>query len=349
MTSIDLQTLTERAGGVLFSGSINDVIRGAAPIADAENGDVTLLDHEKNLAKLSASRASACVTSQNFSGVQISQIVVENPHEAFKYICQLFRPPIVEEKIGVDPLASIADSAQISDLATIGPFTRVAEDCLVGAGTRLHSSVTIMRGCQIGKDCELFPGVVLYPGTILEDRVVLHSGTVLGANGFGYQMENGKHAPAAQLGWVHVESDVEIGANSCVDRGTYGSTRIGEGTKIDNLVQIAHNCKIGKHNLICSQTGIAGSSSTGEYVVIAGQVGVRDHVTIGDRTMVGAQSGIVADTGADQILLGSPAIPRMEQAVIFASVNRLPALRKTVKQLEKHVAQLMMEHEKEAE
>ena len=251
--------------------------------------------------------------------------------------------------MGVDPLASIADSAQISDLATIGSFARIAEDCVVGAGTHLHSSVTIMRGCQIGKDCELFPGVVLYPGTILEDRVVLHSGTVLGANGFGYQMENCKHVPTAQLGWVHVESDVEIGANSCVDRGTYGSTRIGEGTKIDNLVQIAHNCKIGRHNLICSQTGIAGSSSTGEYVVIAGQVGVRDHVTIGDRTMVGAQSGVVADTGTDQILLGSPAIPRMEQAVIFAAVNRLPALRKTVKQLEKQIAQLMMEHQKEAE
>lgn len=350
MVSIDLQTLAERVGGELFSGSNNDAIRGAAPIADAENGEVTLLDHEKNLAKLVASRASACVTSQKFPSILIPQIVAANPHEAFTQICQIFRPTvIVEVKSGIDPLASVAVSAQISSLARVGPFTRIAEDCQVGAGTYLHSSVTVMRGCRIGKDCELFPGVVLYPGTILEDRVVLHSGTVLGATGFGYRTENGRHMPTAQIGWVHIESDVEIGSNSCVDRGTYGSTRIGEGTKIDNLVQIAHNCKIGKYNLICAQTGIAGSSTTGDYVVLAGQVGVRDHVTIGARTTVGAQSGIAADTGEGQILLGSPAISRNEQAVLFASVSRLPALRKTVKQLEKQVAQLMIEHAKASE
>lgn len=349
MTSIDLQTLAQRVGGELVLGSFNDVICGAAPIADAENGDVTLLDHEKNLAKLNASRASACITSQKFPGISISQIVVPNPHASFAQICNIFRPPVVVSmKHGVDPLASVAAGAQISRLATIGPFTRIAEDCVVGPGSHLHSGVTVMEGCHIGNDCQLFPGVVLYPGTILEDRVVLHSGTVLGATGFGYRMENGRHVPSAQIGWVHIESDVEIGANSCVDRGTYGSTRIGMGTKIDNLVQIAHNCNIGKHNLICAQTGIAGSSSTGEYVVIAGQVGVRDHVTIGARTMVGAQSGIVSDTGEDKVMLGSPAIPRNEQAVVFASVNRLPALRKTVKHLEKQVAQLMMENEKAA-
>jgi UDP-3-O-[3-hydroxymyristoyl] glucosamine N-acyltransferase len=219
-------------------------------------------------------------------------------------------------------------------------FASVAEDCLIDEGTHLHRGVTIMAGCRIGKNCQLFPGVVLYPGTVLEDRVILHAGCVLGAHGFGFRMENGCHVPTAQLGWVHIESDVEIGANSTVDRGTYGATRIGCGTKIDNLVMIAHNCNIGKHNLICSHVGVAGSSSTGDYVVLAGQVGVRDHIHIGSRTMVGAQAGVVADTGEDKVLLGSPAMPRNEQALIFAALNRLPELRKTVKQLSKQVDQL---------
>ncbi len=342
MTSIDLPTLAKRVHGELFSRSSNDVIIGAAPLADVLEGQITLLDHEKNLSRLQTSQASACVTNQTFSEVRIPQIVVKNPHEAFTQICQLFRPQVViTRKHGIDSLAHVAASAQIGDRATIEAFVSVAEDCNIGQGTHLHRGVTIMQGCRIGSDCQLFPGVVLYPGTILEDRVILHSGCVVGAHGFGYRMENGKHISTAQIGWVHIESDVEIGANSCVDRGTYGATRVGEGTKIDNFVQIAHNCNIGKHNLICAHAGIAGSASTGDYVVIAGQVGVRDHTKIGSRTMVGAQSGVIADTGEDQILLGSPAIPRNEQAILFASINRLPELRKTVKHLTKQVEQLM--------
>jgi UDP-3-O-[3-hydroxymyristoyl] glucosamine N-acyltransferase len=349
MPAIDLPTLAERVHGELFSRNHSDFITGAAPLVDAMVGQITLLDSEKNLSRLQQSNASACVTNRSFPDVAIPQIVVKNPHEAFEQICQLFRPNVVvSRKNGVHPKALVADSAKISLESTVEAFASVGEDCVVGAGTHLHRGVTVMQGCRIGKDCQLFPGVVLYPGTILEDRVILHSGAVVGAHGFGYRMENGKHLPTAQIGWVHIESDVEIGANSCVDRGTYGATSVGEGTKIDNFVQIAHNCKIGKHNLICAHAGIAGSASTGDYVVIAGQVGVRDHTKIGARTMVGAQSGVISDTGEDQVLLGSPAIPRNEQAVLFASISRLPELRKTVKQLTKQVAQLI-EQEKSAE
>jgi UDP-3-O-[3-hydroxymyristoyl] glucosamine N-acyltransferase len=154
-------------------------------------------------------------------------------------------------------------------------------------------------------------------------------------------MVEGHHQPTSQLGWVEIEDDVEIGANSTVDRGTYGATRIGRGTKIDNLVQIAHNCNIGQHNLICSQVGIAGSCSTGDYVVLAGQVGMRDHTQIGNRTMVGAQSGVASDIADDLIVLGSPAIPRFEQASIYAAINKLPEMRRTVKRLEKELQQLL--------
>jgi len=155
-------------------------------------------------------------------------------------------------------------------------------------------------------------------------------------------MEDGAHIPTAQIGWVHIESDVEIGANSTVDRGTYGATRIGCGTKIDNLVMVAHNCNIGKHNLICAHVGIAGSSTTGDYVVLAGQVGVRDHVRIGSRTMVGAQAGVASNIDDDKVVLGSPAIPMNEQKLILASLSRLPEMRKTVKQLNKQVEQLIV-------
>lgn len=341
MTSIDLPTLANRVHGELFSRSNDDVITGAAPLGDAVAGHITLLDNEKNLAKLQVSAASACVTNQTFPGLSIPQIVVKNPHKAFAQICEFFRPEIVvTQKYGIDPLASVADSAQISNRAMVDAFASVADGCEIGEGTHLHRGVTVMHGCRIGKDCQLFPGVVLYPGTILGDRVVLHANCAIGPHGFGYRMENGKHIPTSQIGWVEIESDVEIGANSCIDRGTYGATRIGEGTKIDNLVHIGHNCKIGKHNLICAQVGFAGSVTTEQYVVLGGQVGVRDHITIGARTMVGAQSGLSADTGEDEILLGYPAIPRNEQAVVWASVKRLPELRKTVKQLVKQVETL---------
>jgi UDP-3-O-[3-hydroxymyristoyl] glucosamine N-acyltransferase len=342
MKTMDLPTLAQRVHGELFARTIDDVITGAAPLGEAKAGHITLLDHEKHLPRLQVSQASACVTSQTFESLSIPQIVVKNPHEAFTQICQLFRPQVVvTQRVGIDPLASVSKSAKVSQRSVVEAFVSIADDCSVGDGTHLHRGVTIMHGCQIGEDCQLFPGVVLYPGTILGDRVVLHSGCVVGAHGFGYRMEDGKHIPTAQIGWVDVESDVEIGANSCVDRGTYGATRIGQGTKIDNFVQIAHNCNIGKHNLICAHAGIAGSATTGDYVVIAGQVGVRDHIKIGARTMVGAQSGVIADTDEDQVLLGSPAIPRKDQALIFAALNRLPELRKTVKQLSKQVEQLL--------
>jgi UDP-3-O-[3-hydroxymyristoyl] glucosamine N-acyltransferase len=341
MTSIDLPTLAKRVHGELFSRSHDNPITGAAPLADAQPGYITLVDHEKHLPKLQESRASACVTNRSFPDIAIPQIVVPNAHEAFTKICELFRPQVIMARVnGIDPRASVANSACVSEKATVESFATVSDNCFIGDGTHLHRGVTVMQGCRIGKDCQLFPGVVLYPGSILEDRVVLHAGCVIGAHGFGYRMENGCHAPTAQLGWVHIENDVEIGANSTVDRGTYGATRIGCGTKIDNLVMIAHNCNIGKHNLICSHVGIAGSASTGDYVVLAGQVGVRDHIHIGSRTMVGAQAGVVADADEDKVLLGSPALPRNEQAVIFAALNRLPELRKTVKQLVKRLDEI---------
>jgi UDP-3-O-[3-hydroxymyristoyl] glucosamine N-acyltransferase len=355
MTVIDLPTLAKRVHGELFARGVEVVppdviITGASPLADAQPGHITLIDHEKHVPRLQSSPAAACVTKQSLPEISIPQIVVPNPHEAFSKICELFRPHvIVKVSSGIDPRAMVAESASVPGNAIVEAGASIGEACVVGERTHIHRGVTIMDGCKVGSDCQLFPGVVLYPGTVVEDRVTLHANCVLGAHGFGYRMVDGKHVSTSQLGWVHVENDVEIGANTTVDRGTYGATRIGAGTKIDNLVMIAHNCNIGKHNLICSQVGIAGSSSTGDYVVLAGQVGVRDHTHIGSRTMVGAQSGVASDVAEDQIMLGSPALPRMDQAKLFAATNRLPEMRIALKKLEKQVDALVTRTAKSSE
>ncbi|MCU0714450.1 MAG: UDP-3-O-(3-hydroxymyristoyl)glucosamine N-acyltransferase [Pirellula sp.] len=341
MKTMDLLTLAKHVQGELFTRDRacepdSQCIIGAAPLQDAESGQITLIDSDKHLSRLQTSKAAACVTPQSFPDLDIPQIVVKNPHEAFAQICKIFRPAIViTAKSGIDPRACVSESARIASSAVVEALASVGENCEIGEGTHIHRGVTIMDGCRIGSQCQLYPGVVLYPGTVLEDRVVLHANCVLGAHGFGYKTEQGRHVSTSQLGWVHVESDVEIGANTTVDRGTYGATKIGEGTKIDNLVQIAHNCKIGKHNLVCSQVGIAGSCTTGDYVVLAGQVGMRDHVNIGNKSIILAQSGVAEDVAENQILLGSPALPRKEQAMIIASLLKLPEMRKTLKQVER--------------
>lgn len=343
MPAFSLGDLACRVGGDLLGGDPAISIEGAAPLVDAAAGEITLIDDLKYVELLRKSGASAALTSTRIESCPIPQIIVPHVHESFASICRLFRPTLAVPASGIHAHASVHPDAKIDSTCCVDAFTSVDADCTVGAGTRLHRGVTVMQGCTIGRDCELFPGVVLYPGTVLGDRVTLHAGVVLGACGFGYKTSGGKHILASQLGWVEVGDDVDIGANSCVDRGTYGATRIGEGTKIDNLAQIGHNCRIGRHNLICSQVGIAGSTSTGDYVVLAGQVGVRDHIHIGDKTMVGAQSGVAYDVEANQVVLGSPAIPRFEQAQQFAAISKLPEMRKQLRRLETQVQLLVQE------
>jgi UDP-3-O-[3-hydroxymyristoyl] glucosamine N-acyltransferase len=342
MTAFELQELASRVEGELFLAKVGLAITGVAPWVDAKAGDITLLDDAKNVDKLEGSKASAVVVPCRLETLDMPQLVVAKPHEAFATLCRLFRPAYdIPSHQGIHPSAYVSPNATVATDCCIDPFASIDTDCVVGSGTRIHRGVTVMPGCRIGRNCQLFPGVVLYPGTVIGDRVTLHAGVVLGAYGFGYKMTEGKHQLAAQLGWVELGDDIEIGAHTCVDRGTYGATRIGDGTKVDNLVQIGHNCRIGKHNLICSQVGIAGSTSTGDYVVLAGQVGLRDHIHIGDKTMVGAQAGVANDIEPNQIVLGSPAIPRFEQAQQFAAISKLPEMRKQLRRLETQVQQLV--------
>jgi UDP-3-O-[3-hydroxymyristoyl] glucosamine N-acyltransferase len=184
------------------------------------------------------------------------------------------------------------------------------------------------------------PGVVLYENTVIGDRSILHGGVIIGAHGFGYKFVDGRHVQSAQLGYVRIGSDVEIGAGTTVDRGTYGATTIGDGTKIDNLVQVAHNCRIGKHNIICAQVGIAGSTSTGDYVVIGGQAGLRDHVHIGNGARLGAMAGITNDVPDGAAMLGIPATPEREQKLKLAALAKLPEMRQEFKAFRRELAAL---------
>jgi UDP-3-O-[3-hydroxymyristoyl] glucosamine N-acyltransferase len=191
----------------------------------------------------------------------------------------------------------------------------------------------------LGAGVVIFPNAVLYENTQVGNRCIIHANAVLGAYGFGYETHQGRHRLSAQLGHVVIGDDVEIGAGATIDRGTYGATTVAEGTKIDNLVMIAHNCRIGRHNLLCSQVGIAGSTRTGDYVVMAGQVGVKDHITIGDGAMLGAKAGIKDDVPAGARVVGIPGTPEREQAILQAALRKLPEMRKQLKSLQQQFAQ----------
>ena len=222
----------------------------------------------------------------------------------------------------------------------IYPFVAIGEEVEVGEGTTIHPGAVIGERCKIGRDCVIHPNAVLYADVVLGDRVEVHAGTVLGGDGFGYRLVGGKHVKVPQTGRVEVGDDVEIGANCTVDRATFEATRIGAGTKIDNLVMIGHNNQIGRHNLLCGQVGIAGSCKTGDYVVMAGQAGIKDQTDIGDRVMVGAQAGVHRNIPGGQQVLGSPAIPVREQRRIFTMIAKLPEMYRMLRDLSTQVALL---------
>ena len=332
---IRLDEIAAMVGGVLH-GDASLICTGANPPGQATAADITMLVDGKDSGDRSSSEALAIITKSLIETSELPQIIVEDPHAAFSAIVAYFRPPVTASLpgVGVDSTASIANSAKVHPTATICANVSIGERTLIMPG------VVVMNGCKIGDDCIVYPGVTLYEYSHLCDRVVLHAGTTIGAHGFGYRQQNGRHLPTAQLGYVCIESDVEIGACVTIDRGTYGTTRIGEGTKIDNHVMIAHNCQIGRHNLICSQVGIAGSCRTGDYVILAGQVGLKDHLVLGDHTIVGAKAGVMDDCDGNQVYLGSPAMPQRDQMQIFAIQRKLPDMRRELKTLRKQVDSL---------
>ena len=322
-------------------------IRAAKPVAEAGPEDLTFVENERNARLLKSCRAAAVVAPTSLAGrmaeftgqsEQTFTIVeVTDALAAFVVIMQRLHGRPQPPPHGIDPRSFVHPSAVVGPDASVWPFASVGEGAVIGARCRIFTGAVIGRNCRVGDDVTLYPHVVLYDNTVVGDRVIVHANAVLGADGFGYRMQDGRHLKTPQFGCVEIGSDVEIGAGTTIDRGTFQATRIGAGTKIDNLVQIGHNCQIGRHNLLVSQVGVGGSSSTGDYVVLAGQVGVADHVHVGDRALVGAQSGVPSDVPSGLRVLGAPARPEGEQKRILLSLDRLPALCKDVRRLKRQL------------
>jgi UDP-3-O-[3-hydroxymyristoyl] glucosamine N-acyltransferase len=334
--STTLQELAALVHGEVI-GDANLAVNAARPLGEADAGDITFIEDDKHAPLLESSRASAAVVPRSFPRNGLPLIQVADPLSAFIAIVRHLHGRPEPVPVGIDPRAYVAPRATIGAEANIHPFAYVGEGTVIGARCQLYPGAVVGRYCRLGDDVTLYPNAVLYDGTVLGNRTMVHANAVIGADGFGYRLQNGRHAKVPQLGHVECGDDVEIGACATIDRGTFQATRIGEGTKIDNLVQVAHNCRIGKHNLLVSQVGIAGSTSTGDYVVIAGQVGIRDHVHIGDRAVIGAKAGITKDVPAGQRMLGCPATPEREQKRILMTMERLPEIRQDLRRIKQHV------------
>ncbi len=328
-------------GTLLGDGDL--LICGAGTLADVQEGQITLLDGSEKHRDLSGCSAAAAVVPRDFRLEGIAAIEVDDVHRAFTVIVAHFRPQRQATRVGISPQAAVSPSAKLADNVDVHPLAFIGDDVKIGAGSTIHSGARVMAGSQIGEDVTVYPNAVLYENTVVGSRSVIHAGAVLGAYGFGYALVEGRHELSAQLGNVELGDDVEIGAGTTIDRGTYGPTRIGDGTKVDDLVMIAHNCRIGRHNMLCSQVGIAGSTSTGDYVVMAGQVGVRDHVHIGNGAVLGAMSGITNDVPDGSRMIGIPATPEREQKIRLATLSKLPEMRRQLKTLQRVVDRLAEE------
>ena len=329
-------------GHLVGDGSVP--ITAARPVAEAGPGDITFIEDERYAKRLRTSPASAAIVGPHFrrepSSPPLPVIEVEDPLSAFVAVRAHLRGEEKPRWTGIHPQAWVAPSAKIGANVAIYPFAYVGDGVEVGDGCTLHPGAVVRDRCKLGRDVVLHPHAVLYEDVSLGDRVEVHAGTVLGGDGFGYRLVEGRHAKVPQTGRVDVGDDVEIGANCTIDRGTFEATSIGAGTKIDNLVMIGHNNQIGRHNLLCGQVGIAGSCKTGDYVVMAGQAGIKDHTEIGDRAVVGAQAGVHRSIPAGQKVLGSPAIPVKEQRHIFAMIARLPEMHRQLRELTSQIALL---------
>lgn len=312
----------------------------AATLETAGPASITLVDKSDRLHLLAKCSAAAAVVPRGTGPIDRPTIEVDDVHAAFATIVAQFRPQRIAVRVGVSPQASVDSTAVIGQGCEIHPFAVIGADVVLGDHVTVHSGGRIASGCRVGSGSVVHAGAALYDNTILGERVIVHANVVLGAHGFGYKVVAGRYELSAQLGWVEIGDDCEIGAGTTIDRGTYGPTTIGEGTKIDNLVMIAHNCRIGRHNMICSQVGVAGSTSTGDWVVMAGQVGVRDHVHIGDGAVLGARSGVSNDIPAKTTVLGEPAIELRERKLQLATMSKLPEMRKQLKAILERIAAL---------
>jgi len=326
-------------GEVLGLGDGTVRLTGLATAENAGPGDLTFADKQEYFLAAENSAAAAILVSGDFASARKTLIRVRDARIAIARLLPVFYPP-ERAAAGIDASARVAATAAIDPTAYVGPGCVIGDGVQIGARCALMGGNHIGKGCKMGEEVKLFPNVVVYADTIIGNRVTIHAGTTIGSDGYGYVFDEGRHRKVLQIGNVVIGDDVEIGANSAIDRGALGSTVIGAGTKIDNLVHVAHNVVIGSHCLVMGQVGFAGSTRVGDYSVIASQSGIAGHLKLGKQSTVGAKSGVMRDVPDGGTVLGIPAARDKQAKRQWVAVQQLPEMIRRVRELEKQVEEL---------
>lgn len=322
-------------------GNENIVISNVNDLENAKDGDITFVKDEKYFDLAKKTKASCVIVPKKIEGISTAQIIVKDPYLAFIKVLNIIYCEKRNFYKGIHPTVIIGKNVKISTNVSIGAYCVIGDNVVFGEGTILYPLVYIGDNVKIGKNVLIYPNVTIREDTVIGNNVIIHSGTVIGSDGFGYiQKSDKKHIKVPQVGNVVIEDDVEIGANVCIDKATLSETKISKGTKIDNLVHIAHNVYVGENVLLLAQVGIAGSSKVGENTILAGQTGVTDHLNIGKNVVAGPRTGIVRDVDDNQVVWGTPPIPFNEQKKIAIASRKLPKLISEFTELKKKLQQV---------
>jgi UDP-3-O-[3-hydroxymyristoyl] glucosamine N-acyltransferase len=337
--TLTLSQLAHLVGGSIVRGEPDRIFDGIASLNEAGPSEISFLGNEKYRPQFFATRAGVVILPPGYTeGPEgVALVACENPSFAFSQAVSHFTQAFARRFTpGIHPKAVIDDAAVLNpEKVRIHAGAVVMAGAVIGDGTEIFPNSVVGENVKIGQGCLIYSNVTIRERCILGDRVILQPGAVIGSDGYGYEVVQGRHVKIDQVGIVEIQNDVEIGANTTIDRARFGRTVIGEGTKIDNQVQIAHNVRIGKHNLLVAQTGIAGSSSTGDYVIIAAQAGVVGHVHIGDKAILSARTGVNSSLEGGVTYGGAPARPMMEEQRIRVLTKKLPELYQRIKDVEK--------------
>lgn len=340
---ITVKELADFCNARVKGGDAEKWIHSAADITSAQIGQVTQLTNSKYTRYIKNSSATACFIAESFVVDDIPEtialLVCPDPEMSFIKAVELLHPAR-EYGNNISSLAVLENNVKLGNELYIGPYAVIGENASIGDHSQVLAGGYIGRNVKIGKHCRIHPYAVIYDDVEIGDHVIIHSGAIIGADGFGYKFRNNQHVKVPQVGNVIIEDHVEVGANTCIDRGALGSTKIGSGSKIDNLVQIGHNNKVGKNVIMCGLTGVSGSCTIEDYAVLAGSSGVADHVTIGSGAVVLARSGVAGDIGPGMQVFGSPAKEKRIAYKEQVAISKLPELLKTVKMLEEKIRQL---------